>query len=45
MEAEEQSLSNDNDDSLPDPFASVDHDTKYSGPKEFAIKDPHLISC
>ena len=40
MEAKEHSLSDDDDDSLPDPFASVEHATKYSGPKEFTTKNP-----
>ena len=41
VEAEEQLLSD--DDRLLDPFASVEHDTEYSGPKEFTTKDPHII--
>ena len=40
VEAKEQSLSDDDDDSLPDPFASVEHATEYSGPKEFTTKKP-----
>ena len=45
VEEEEQLLSDDDDNSLLDPFASVEHDTEYSGPKEFTTKDPNLIPC
>ena len=45
VEAKEQLLSDDDDDSLPDPFASVEHDSEYSGPKEFTTKKPPPWPC